>query len=143
MISLIWKFSVSRFKKSKKKISKWVYYIKSYLHYIDYQLFLDKPDQPISFSFKRQVVTDSSFNVEWKPGSDNGPKQTFILMYRKQSQADWIEVTIPDSGEALMNYTLSNLSSGTDYEVVLYASNQLGNSTESDMLTIFNKCKYF
>jgi hypothetical protein len=38
-----------------------------------------------------------------------------------------------------MNYTASDLSSGSNYQVVLFASNRLGNSFETDMLGITTK----
>jgi hypothetical protein len=91
---------------------------------------------PTNFIHKQELVTESSFTVQWKPGFDNGPEQTFILKYIKESQQAWTVVQIPDTGETLMNYTVSDLSSGSKYQVVLYASNRLGNSSETDILTI-------
>ena len=102
-------------------------------------LSIDKPEEPTDFIHRQELVTESSFTVEWKPGFDNGPKQTFVLKYRKQSQQKWTVVKIPDSGEAFMNYTVHDLSSETNYQVVLYASNRLGNSSETDILTISTK----
>jgi hypothetical protein len=84
-------------------------------------------------------VTESSFTVQWKPGFDNGREQFFILKYRKESQQRWAIVSIPYTGGTLMNYTASALSSGANYQVVLYASNIIGDSSETDMLHISTK----
>jgi hypothetical protein len=94
---------------------------------------------PTNFNHKQELVTVSSFTVQWQPGFDNGPEQTFILKYRKESQQQWTVVQIPDTGVILMNYTVSDLASGSKYQVVLYASNRLGNSSETDILTISTK----
>ncbi|XP_060575521.1 synaptogenesis protein syg-2-like [Ruditapes philippinarum] len=99
----------------------------------------DKPEVPTYFINKQELVTVSSFTVQWKPGFDNGPEQTFIVKYRKESQQEWTVYQIPDTRETLMNFTASDLSSGSNYQVVLYASNRLGNSSETDILTISTK----
>jgi hypothetical protein len=94
----------------------------------------DKPDIPRHFILAKQLGTESSFTVAWTPGNDNGHQQTFILKYKKVSDDEWNTVTVSDTREYEMTYTVTGLSSGTYYEIVLYASNMLGNSEESEII---------
>ncbi|XP_053373248.1 synaptogenesis protein syg-2-like isoform X2 [Mercenaria mercenaria] len=96
----------------------------------------DIPDPPEEFQHIAELATESSITLQWKPGFDNGPDQTFVLRYKKVSDKDWTSVAIPDTGEMVMNYNITMLSSGTEYEVVLHSYNELGNSTETETLKI-------
>ncbi|XP_053373249.1 nephrin-like isoform X3 [Mercenaria mercenaria] len=96
----------------------------------------DIPDPPKEFRLVAELVTEASITLQWKPGFDNGPDQTFILRYKKVSDDDWTSVSLPDAGEEVMNYTITMLSSGTEYEVILHATNALGISSETETLRI-------
>jgi hypothetical protein len=98
--------------------------------------FKDKPDTPREFQHLSEELTDSSITVQWIPGFDNGNRQTFVLRYKKSSDKDWTDIDIVDTGGNLMNYTLTSLSSGSQYECVLYARNKLGNSNQTNVLRI-------
>ncbi|XP_060602313.1 uncharacterized protein LOC132755465, partial [Ruditapes philippinarum] len=100
-----------------------------------------KPDLPRNLILAKQLSTESSITVTWTPGNDNGHQQTFILMYKKVSDDEWNNVSVSDTGEYEMTYTVTGLSSGTYYEIVLYASNMLGNSEESDIILAKTKGK--
>ncbi|XP_053372923.1 protein turtle-like [Mercenaria mercenaria] len=89
------------------------------------------PEAPTEFRHIPELVTKTAVTLQWNPGFDNGLEQIFILRYKKVSDIDWISVSIPDTGETVISYTIIMLSSGTEYEVVLYASNELGNSSET------------
>ncbi|XP_053388263.1 uncharacterized protein LOC128551434 [Mercenaria mercenaria] len=97
---------------------------------------LEKPYPPTDFEHIKGLSTESSFTVRWRPGLDGGRAQTFILRYRITSVQSWINVSIPDNGEEFMNFTLSGLKSGSEYEIVIYSVNSLGQSALSDRLRI-------
>ncbi|XP_060607414.1 hemicentin-1-like [Ruditapes philippinarum] len=99
------------------------------------------PDVPTNFILAKQLSTESSLTVTWNPGNNNGHQQTFILMYKTVSDDKWNNVSVSDIGEYEMTYTVSGLSSGTYYEIMLYAANVLGNSEESEIMLVKTKDK--
>ncbi|XP_053379922.1 nephrin-like isoform X3 [Mercenaria mercenaria] len=99
----------------------------------------EKPYPPIDFEHIEDLKTESSFTVRWRPGLDGGPAQTFILRYKKVSAHTWVNVSIADKGEEHMNYTLSGLTSGSEYEIMIYSVNKLGRSATSGELRIRTK----
>ncbi|XP_053372487.1 uncharacterized protein LOC123561230 isoform X3 [Mercenaria mercenaria] len=98
-----------------------------------------KPEDPIGFKTLQEIVTETTFTVQWKPGFDNGPQQKFVLKYKKSPDIDWKSVLVSDTGEAQMIYTVTGLSKGTEYQVAIYASNKWGNSSESEILLLRTK----
>ncbi|XP_060575525.1 synaptogenesis protein syg-2-like [Ruditapes philippinarum] len=96
----------------------------------------DIPESPRDFRHLCEQLGETSITVQWIPGLDNGPRQTFVLRYRKGLDKNWREIEISDEGQDIMNYTVSSLISGTQYEVVLYARNKVGTSSQSNVLRI-------
>ncbi|XP_060587107.1 nephrin-like [Ruditapes philippinarum] len=94
------------------------------------------PENPRGFQHLYKELTESSITVQWIPGFDNGPRQTFVLGYKKNSDRFWTDINIPDNGEEIMIYTVTSLTSGTLYNFVLYARNKIGNSSQTDVLGI-------
>ncbi|XP_060607416.1 hemicentin-1-like, partial [Ruditapes philippinarum] len=115
--------------------------IGSYKSWMIDHIYENKPDVPRNFILAKQLSTESSFTVTWNPGNDNGHKQTFTLKYKKVSDDEWDNVSVSDTGEYEMTYIATGLSSGTYYEIVLYASNMLGNSEESEIILAKTKGK--
>ncbi|XP_060579214.1 cell adhesion molecule DSCAML1-like [Ruditapes philippinarum] len=107
--------------------------IGSFKSWILEHVYENTPNVPRNVSLTKELSTDNSLTVQWNPGNDNGHKQTFILKYRKVSDMVWSVISILDMGY-LINYTISGLTSGTYYEIILYASNTVGNSKESHLI---------
>ncbi|XP_053379909.1 hemicentin-1-like isoform X3 [Mercenaria mercenaria] len=93
----------------------------------------EKPYPPTDFEHIEALNTEYSFTVRWKPGLDGGQAQTFVLRYKKISVQTWVNISIPDNDEEFMNYTLSGLASGSEYEIVIYSVNKLGQSAPSEL----------
>ncbi|KAL4221068.1 hypothetical protein ACF0H5_019330 [Mactra antiquata] len=91
----------------------------------------DKPDPPTHFRHIEGSTTTSSIRLAWNPGFDNGPSQTFHIKYKKSSDTLWNYIDVPDNDEQTMEITLTELTENTLYEIVIFASNELGNSSES------------
>lgn len=100
------------------------------------------PEVPSEFRVDGNYLTETSVLLQWKPGFNGGPKQTFIIMYKKSSDQKWINITVADTGETSMNYTLSSLVSGSHYTVVIFSRNRIGDSTFSRNTTFSTKGKY-
>ncbi|KAL4220862.1 CD80-like C2-set immunoglobulin domain [Mactra antiquata] len=94
----------------------------------------DKPDPPTEFRHIESDSTPSSIHLQWTPGFDNGPSQTFYIKFRKSLDTEWKFVNVSDNGEPNMELTLSELTEGTQYYIVIFASNVKGNSSESKVL---------
>ncbi|KAL4220864.1 Hemicentin-1 [Mactra antiquata] len=95
-----------------------------------------KPDPPSQFRHIEDFATTSSIHLEWKPGFDNGPSQTFYVKYRKSSDSKWNYLIVADNGEQTMELTLTELTEDTKYHIVIIASNEKGNSSESKVLIV-------
>lgn len=85
---------------------------------------------------------ENSVAVQWTPGFNGGFQQTFVLQYRKTGTHPWITVNISHRGESEITYTIHQLSSGTQYEVVLFAYNEIGRTIESLSLTVTTSGKH-
>jgi hypothetical protein len=94
------------------------------------------PESPRGFQHLYEELTESSITVQWIPGFDGGPRQTFVLRYKNNLDRLWTDIDIPDNGEKIMSYTVTSLTSGTLYNCVLYARNNIGNSSQTDVLGI-------
>ncbi|KAL4221130.1 CD80-like C2-set immunoglobulin domain [Mactra antiquata] len=94
----------------------------------------DKPDPPTGFRHIESQTTTTSIHLEWKPGFDNGPSQTFFIKYKRSSDTLWNYIYVPDNGEQTMVHTLTELTEDTQYEIVILSSNVKGNSSESSVL---------
>jgi hypothetical protein len=99
-------------------------------------LLKDIPENPQGFQHLYENLTESSITVQWIPGFDGGPRQTFVLRYKTNSDMFWTDINISDNGEKNMSYTVTSLTSGTLYNFVLYARNKIGNSSQTAVLGI-------
>jgi hypothetical protein len=97
---------------------------------------LVKPEPPSNFEHLENSASEESLTVQWKPGLDGGYPQTFILRYRKASEKIWNEISIQHESENTINYTLTGLASGTEYDVEIYSFNKLGQSAPTVTLRI-------
>ena len=71
-----------------------------------------------------------SVNVSWTPGYSGGYDQQFSIHYRKKgSGSDFTEEFIGPSPNNM--HTVQQLSPNTEYEFMMQASNQRGNSPNS------------
>lgn len=99
----------------------------------------DKPQPPVFFTHHESLSTDSTITVRWKPGFDGGCSQVFFLKFKQVAEQYWFNVSIEDTGDEEMNYTLSNLSPNTDYMIKMFAINSIGRSEETVVLTLRSK----
>lgn len=69
------------------------------------------------------------------PGYNGELQQTFFIQYRQTGEKSWqtIWVSDPNNGEPLLQ-SIEDLLPATDYVVTVFASNDEGNSTVSDMI---------
>ncbi|KAL4230106.1 hypothetical protein ACF0H5_010491 [Mactra antiquata] len=97
------------------------------------------PDSPSEVRYVADHTTTSSIHLEWKPGYDGGTPQTFHIKYKTSSSNTWSYVNIDDTGEDVMQYILTGLSEKTHFDIVVYASNKMGTSTESSIVIAMTK----
>lgn len=100
--------------------------------------FSDRPETPTEFSHDKELLTDTSVTLLWKPGFDGGIQQTFIIMYKDEKDKDWKNVTVQDTGNTVMNLTVEGLSSDTSFRIQLSAMNTEGSS---ENVTLYIKTK--
>lgn len=80
------------------------------------------------FKYLNEYVDETSAVLQWIPGFDGGPDQTFILRYKLDLGKEWKNVSIPDDGGKTVNYTLDDLESNSVYLTELFAMNTEGKS---------------
>ncbi|CAC5400156.1 unnamed protein product [Mytilus coruscus] len=87
---------------------------------------LRKPEKP-----KAVVIGSSSKYIflQWQSGLNDGSGQSFIIQYRQSSSSAWEYLKAEHSNNTNHSIYILNLKPSTKYEVRLYASNELGNST--------------
>ena len=96
--------------------------------------FTGRPDAPQDV----KVVPSSqtvSVNVSWTPGYSGGYDQQFSIHYRKKgSGSDFTEefIGLPPNNM----HTVQQLSPATEYELMMQASNQRGNSPTSPLVQV-------
>ncbi|KAL4229421.1 hypothetical protein ACF0H5_012459 [Mactra antiquata] len=88
----------------------------------------DKPKTPAGFHYVEDLTTTTSIHLQWKPGFNGGPQQTFHIKYKKSTTNTWHYINISDTGEDIMRYTLTGLAPKTQYHIIIYASNIKGKS---------------
>ena len=79
----------------------------------------------------------------WRHRYRSIKSQSFTIGYKKTDSNEWHIVNIGkiDSTQGLMVYTLTGLSSGTEYYLIMYANNSIGKSNSSRQLTVITKGK--
>ncbi|XP_033757840.1 roundabout homolog 3-like, partial [Pecten maximus] len=83
----------------------------------------DKPDPPTCMSIGQ--ITENSATISWIPGEDNGHIQNFTLIHRYSSGGLQTNVTL---NHTCTVFTVEDLAESTEYDVILYASNDKGTS---------------
>ncbi|XP_060606560.1 neural cell adhesion molecule 1-like [Ruditapes philippinarum] len=86
------------------------------------------PDPPTQFTILPEYVTDTSTILQWKPGYDGGPRQTFIVRYKLEVEKNWTVRSIHDDGDRTINYTITDLYRDSLYCSELFSVNSIGKS---------------
>ncbi|KAL4220865.1 hypothetical protein ACF0H5_019131 [Mactra antiquata] len=97
---------------------------------------LHPPDYPTHFRFFDDLSTSSSIQLAWNPGYNGGSQQTFYIKYKAIDLSSWKYKTVPDNRKQTLIFTLTGLNANTFYEIIVLASNEQGNSTESQNLLV-------
>ncbi|KAL4239930.1 hypothetical protein ACF0H5_000727 [Mactra antiquata] len=100
---------------------------------------LSAPDSPLEFRYVKDLTTTTSIHLEWKPGYNGGLPQTFHIIYVLRSSSTLHYANIDDTGEDVIEYTLTGLSEEAQYELVIYASNKIGSTSKSSILSAHTK----
>ena len=84
---------------------------------------------PTYFTHIKETVSETTAGFQWIPGFDGGLEQKFYVFYKKASDLLW-NFTVVLTNKVI----LTGLAPGTLYNVKMFASNSLGNSSESSIL---------
>jgi hypothetical protein len=87
-----------------------------------------------------QIITVHATKIEirWVAGFDGGVDQTFVLEYRLSKATSW-NTSYPNwTGleEDPQYFELSGLSSGSVYDIQMYARNTVGNSLKTNIISV-------
>jgi hypothetical protein len=87
-----------------------------------------------------QIITVHATTIEirWVAGFDGGVDQTFVLEYRLSKTTSW-NTSYPNwTGleEDPQYFELSGLSSGSVYDIQMYARNTVGNSPKTNIISV-------
>ena len=87
-----------------------------------------------------QIITVHATKIEirWVAGFDGGVDQTFVLEYRLSKTTSW-NTFYPNFTRLEENpqyFELSGLSSGSVYDIQMYARNTVGNSPKTDIISV-------
>ncbi|KAL4229490.1 cell adhesion molecule [Mactra antiquata] len=99
----------------------------------------DKPELPTEFRHREDLTTATSIGLTWKPGFNGGLSQTFHIKYKESTTSTWKYVNVKDTDVDIIQYTLTDLTQNTQYDIIIYASNRKGKSEESSILVAFTK----
>ena len=87
-----------------------------------------------------QIITVNATTIEirWVAGFDGGVDQTFVLEYRLSKTTSWNTFYPNFTGfkEDPQYFKLSGLSSGSVYDIQMYARNTVGNSAKTDIISV-------
>lgn len=87
-----------------------------------------KPGQPKNLRFEKNDITATSITVRWDSGSDEGCQQTFVVTISGEGISPTSD-KIQDSGiKASWLKRWTQLSKGMDYDITIYAKNDVGKS---------------
>lgn len=91
-------------------------------------VFVGLPDSPTNF--ETIEVTENSFLVHWTPGRYRKYGQIFVLECTDTSTGKQRVINIEENPAASIpfEHRLVSLSAGTEYQLMLYAQNNLGSS---------------
>lgn len=82
-----------------------------------------------------ETLTETSVILTCKRGFNGGLQQDFVLLYKQAFGSVWKEIFPVADTEKHINFTLSGLVSGTDYQTRVYSRNAIGNSPLSEIVT--------
>lgn len=88
----------------------------------------DRPEKPSKFSQIEELLTETSVTLIWTPGFNGGDTQTFIIAYKSDTFSEWKNINVTDTGDTVMNLTIKELLSNTNYEFQIVATNSEGSS---------------
>ena len=87
-----------------------------------------------------QIITVHATTIEirWVAGFDGGVDQTFVLEYRLSKTTSWntFYPNLIGLEEDPQYFELSGLSSGSVYDIQMYARNTVGNSAKTDIISV-------
>ena len=87
-----------------------------------------------------QIITvhATAIEIRWVAGFDGGVDQTFVLEYRLSKTTSWNTFYPNFNGleEDPQYFELSGLSSGSVYDIQMYARNTVGNSAKTDIISV-------
>jgi hypothetical protein len=87
-----------------------------------------------------QIITVHATTIEirWVAGFDGGVDQTFALEYRLSKTTSWntFYPNLTGLEEDPQYFELSGLSSGSVYDIQMYARNTVGNSTKTNIISV-------
>ena len=112
--------------------------------YIFLAIFVAVPDPPTAL---RQVKsTPVSLTVQWSPGWNGGPPQTFTLTYNNlESDGKSVSLNeIPDSEVGFIQYKLTDeIQPDSNYRIEISTQNRYGSATSSIKGTFKTLCEFF
>ena len=84
------------------------------------------------------AVHATTIEIRWVAGFDGGNDQTFELEYRLSKTTSWSTFYPNWTGleEDPQYFELSGLSSGSVYDIQMYARNTIGNSAKTDIISV-------
>ena len=106
---------------------------------LSYILSIGRPDSP--FGVRSSEKTSDSITVSWTAGYDGGEDQWFFVSYLKTNSEDSEVFSDPITGGENM-YTVTGLEGYTEYEVRVYAENEIGRNPKHGTATVTTLRKY-
>lgn len=87
---------------------------------------LGTPIPPAVYGYYPDSLSSNSVVIYWEPGFDRGLPQSFIISYNLTASKWYNETAIRHNKEHRMNSTITELASGSEYHVLIYAQNEKG-----------------
>ncbi|KAH3868380.1 hypothetical protein DPMN_031525 [Dreissena polymorpha] len=89
----------------------------------------DRPTAPINFHVIENTQKEAT--VAWTPSFNGGVQQTFLILYRINQEGPWINISVKDTGDIMINLTIRGLVPNTKYQTYMYAQNIIGSSMKT------------
>ncbi|KAH3811399.1 hypothetical protein DPMN_139809 [Dreissena polymorpha] len=93
----------------------------------------EQPSVPQQLLAVDTMVTESSLTVQWTPGFNGGEDQWFIIGYKKAADESWTYINVSSTVTQL---SIRELVAGTKYDIKMYATNIIGKSDETTVLSV-------
>ncbi|KAH3797283.1 hypothetical protein DPMN_150861 [Dreissena polymorpha] len=95
-----------------------------------------KPSVPGYFHYTQHLQNQTTVTFYWLPGDNGGSVQTFIIEYKTTGSQVWEQLSVVENTSTpLMNASVDNLSTGTEYQARIFARNKFGASYATDTIT--------